>query len=42
MHKPSTTAYVFLAIFIVLAALELANAISLLHLVGGWLTFSGL
>ncbi len=42
MQKPPTTAYVFLAIFIVLAALELANAISLLHLVGGWLTFSGL
>ncbi len=42
MQKPPTTAYAFLAIFIVLAALELIGVMSLLHLVGGWLTFSGL
>jgi UPF0716 family protein affecting phage T7 exclusion len=35
-------AYIFSATFIVLAVLELAGIVSLLRLIGGWLTFGGL
>ena len=41
-QKSPVIAYIFSATFIVLAVLELAGIISLLHLIGGWLTFGGL